>query len=175
MARLRPKQWDAIEKRLLAGESNRSVAKDFDVSETAIRKHFGGEVRKIQSVAEQIVEVDKVFKSLTIGSQVRARTLADEMIAISTHLAGAAKFGSITSHRISGMAHDQLDKINEADIEGSAQVLQNIARLIALSNESAKTGLALLAANKDLIKSSSENEDKKVHTINIVRAEDMVK
>jgi hypothetical protein len=163
MARKSPltdKQWKEIERRLLAGEKGRRLAAEFGVSDTAIRKRFSLQTKLIKEVANQIVETEHAFKSLPISSQISARTLADELLAISTHLAGAAKYGAMTAHRLSGIANQQVDKIDESNPAGDPEVLQGIAALTKMANDSSVIGMNLLNANKETVKDLNNEKDK---------------
>lgn len=151
-SKLTEKQWEEIGKRLLNEESGRALAKEFQVSEAAIRKRFGAQVKEIKDVANQIVETDKKFKALPISAQISARTLADRLIAISDHLAGAAEYGAATAHRLAAVANAQAEKIDDATPihdEDSLKALKGIAALTQLANESSKIGLNLLHANRE--------------------------
>lgn len=151
---LTDKQWADIEKRMLAGEPARALAREFGISEAAIRKKLGARTKTVKEVANQLVAAEKAFESLPIGAQISARTLADELKAVSMHLAGAAKFGAATAHRLSGIANAKVAEIDDAmplDDEASIKALKGIAALTDLSNRSAEIPLKLLAANKSMI------------------------
>ncbi|WP_374694193.1 helix-turn-helix domain-containing protein [Janthinobacterium sp. J1-1] len=47
---LTDKQWAAIGQRLLKGEAARALAKEFGVSEAAIRKRFGAQTKQIKTL-----------------------------------------------------------------------------------------------------------------------------
>ena len=70
------------------------------------------------------------------------------------HLAGAAKYGSATAHRLSGIANAQVDRIDDANPmnEASIETLKGVSALTRLANDSSQIGLNLLNANKDRIK-----------------------
>lgn len=153
---LTEKQWQDIGERLLRGESGRSLAKEYGVSEAAIRKRFGSRTKEIKDVANQLVAAETAFKALPISAQISARTLADELKDISTHLAGAARFGAITAHRLAGIAHGQVEKIDDAEPEKSMEALQRIGVLTKMANASSEIGLNLLKANKDTIAPDEE-------------------
>lgn len=157
---LTDKQWAEIGNRLLAGEAGRVLAREFGISETAIRKRFGSHVKQIKDVANQIVATDKAFKSLSVGSQISARTLADELIEISTHLAGAARYGAATAHRLSGIAHNKVSEIDDAAPldEASMDALKGIAALTKIANMSSEIGINLLRANKESIDAMNKPE-----------------
>ncbi|MGK5004563.1 helix-turn-helix domain-containing protein [Janthinobacterium sp. LB2P70] len=48
---LTEKQWAAVGQRLLKGEAARALAREFGVSEAAIRKRFGAQTKQIKDVA----------------------------------------------------------------------------------------------------------------------------
>lgn len=159
-SKLTEKQWESIGKRLLDGESARSLAREFGVSEAAIRKRFGAQVGKIKSVANQLVAAETAFKSLPISAQISARTLADRLMSISNHLAGAAEYGAATAHRLSGIAHNKVAEIDDASPldEQSLESLKGIAVLTKMANASSEIGLNLLRANKEAIEQLSKPE-----------------
>lgn len=150
-SKLTEKQWESIGKRLLDGESARALAREFGISETAIRKRFGSQVEQIKTVANQIVAAESAFKALPISSQISARTLADRLMSISNHLAGAAEYGAATAHRLNGIAHNKVAEIDDASPldEQSLESLKGIAVLTRMANASSEIGLNLLRANKE--------------------------
>lgn len=153
-SKLSEKQWAEIQKRLMAGESQGALAKAFDISKAAIQKRFGGRIETAKNVANQIVAAEIALHKLPIGDQLVTLSLADELRAISMHLAGAAKFGAATSHRLSGIAHAKVQEIDDAaplNTE-SMEALKGVAVLTKMANDSASIGLNLLAANKEAIK-----------------------
>lgn len=163
MARKSPlsdKQWSEIEKRYFAGEKARRLADEFGITEAAIRKRFGTQAKKIKEVANQVIAAEEAFKSLPYSSQVSAQNLIDDLRAISTHLAGAAKYGAITAHRLNGIANMQLDKIDDSELSdpdsASVHVVKTVAALTDVANRAAQTGLNLLNANKDQIAKANE-------------------
>lgn len=157
---LSEKQWDDIGKRLLAGEKGRVLAREYGISETAIRKRFGSQVRTEKTVANQLFEAENAFRELPIGSQIRVANLLDELRAVSIHLAGTAKLGAMTAHRLAGIANQQVDKLDDIDPlnQESMETLKGVAVLTELSNKAAQTGLNLLAANKKHTEKINEAE-----------------
>jgi hypothetical protein len=149
---LTERQWQDIGQRLLRGEAGRVLAREYGISEAAIRKRFGAQNKEIKDVANQLVAAETAFARLPIGAQISARTLADELKEISMHLAGAARYGAATAHRLSGIAHAKVAEIDDAAPldDKSLTALKGIAALTQLSNQAAETGLNLLKANKDL-------------------------
>ena len=144
-------QWAEVEKRLIAGEKGRALAREYGISESYIRKRCGAQSAQIKAVANQVIAAETAFKSLPVSAQVSAQSLIDELRAVSYHLAGAAKFGAMTAHRLNGIANTQANQLD--DVEPDPEKLLTVARLSAASNEAAKTGLNLLNANRERIKS----------------------
>lgn len=128
------------------------MAREFGVSDTAIRKRFSSQHKQIKDVANQVVAADTAFKALPISLQITAQSLIDDLKAVSMHLAGAAKFGSATAHRLAGIANGQVAKIDDANPMESQEVLQGISALTKMSNDASVIAVGLLAANKDMIR-----------------------
>ena len=152
-SKLTEKQWQEIDARLLKGEPGRSLAREYDVSEAAIRKRFGAH-KQIKAVANQLIAAEMALEALPLGARVSARTLADDLKEISSHLAGAARYGAATAHRLSGIAHAQVALIDDADPLGvdSIETLKGISALTKLANDSSVIPINLLNANKDSVK-----------------------
>ncbi len=150
---LTEKQWETIGRRLVDGEAGRVLAREFGISEAAIRKRFGAQVKEIKDVANQLVAAESAFKALPIGAQISARTLADKLVSISEHLCGAAEYGAATAHRLSGIAHGKVALIDDAKplSEESVSELKGIAVLTKMANEASEIGVNLLRANKETI------------------------
>lgn len=166
-------QWKDVEQRMLAGESVRAIAKSYGVSETAIRLRKSSQVKDIKTVANQILATEIAFKALPIASQISAHNLADDLRAISTHLAGAGKYGAATAHRLSGIAHCKVQEIDDAaplDAD-SLEALKGVAVLTKLANDSSQIGLNLLAANKDMLAESLRPKAKEVSAFEVIEYE----
>ena len=157
-SKLTPKQWAEIERRLLAGESQGALAKEFKVARSAISDRFSDRLKSIKGVANQLVTAEQSLRSLPVSDQLTALTLADELRAISTHLAGAAKFGAATSHRLSGIAHAKVQEIDDAAPldEKSREALRDVAILTKIANEASQIPVNLLAANKEMVKDMNQ-------------------
>lgn len=148
-SKLTDKQWEQIGKRLLQGESTSSLAREYGVSKGNISSRFSERSTTVKATASLIVQTERALELLNVSEQIAARSLADELKAISTHLAGAAKFGAMTAHRLSGIAHSQVEKVDDAEPEKSMEALTRIGVLTKLANASSEIGLNLLRANKD--------------------------
>lgn len=153
-SKLTDAQWEAIGKRLLAGESAASLAREYGVSKAAISARFSKRTETIKNVAKQIVDTERALSFLNVSEQMAARSLADDLKAISDHLAGAARFGAATAHRLSGIAHSKVAEIDDAtpiNDERSVAALKGVAVLTRMANESSEIAINLLRANKDTV------------------------
>lgn len=162
-SKLTEQQWHKIGKRLLGGEKARPLAKEFGVSESAIRLRFSAAHKSANAVANQIVNAEQALRALPVSAQLTALNLADELRAISMHLAGAAKFGSATAHRLAGIAHAKVQEIDDAaplDAE-SLESLKGVAVLTRMANDASQIGVNLLAANKDTFKATQPGHESK--------------
>lgn len=152
-SKLTDAEWEKIGKRLLAGESASSLAREFGVSKAAVSGRFSERVKNIKDAANQIVAAESALSKLNVSEQIAARSLADDLKAISEHLAGAARYGAMTAHRLSGIAQGKVLNIDDAQPldDKSRKELSDIAALTKMANEASDIGINLLKANKDTI------------------------
>lgn len=153
-SKLSEKQWEEVKKRLLSGEKAADLAREFGVSKTVVSQRFSERIQTVRELANKIVEVDFAFKKLPAADQIETLSLVDELKAISSHLASAAKFGSATAHRLSGIAHAKVQEIDDAAPldAASLETLKGIAVLTRMANDASQIGVNLLSANKDQVK-----------------------
>lgn len=147
-SKLNDTQWADVERRMIEGESVRSLAREYGVSETAIRQRKSSHVAEIKSVADQIVTAQTALRALPITSQQTAQTLAQKLLALSDNLLGAATYGAATAHRLHAIANGMVQKVDDADPMQSMDELRAVAAFGKIANEQAHIGLNILAANK---------------------------
>jgi uncharacterized protein (DUF2342 family) len=152
-SKLTEKQWQVIAERMSVGDSVRKLAKEFKISEAAIRLRLSAQTNEVKKLANQIVATEIALKQLPISAQITAHNLADQLRSISEHLAGAANYGAATAHRLSGIANGTVSKIDDdAPLsEEGITTLKGIAILTKLANESSEIGINLLRANKEKV------------------------
>jgi hypothetical protein len=170
-SKLTPAQWAEVERRLLAGETARSLAPKYGLSEAALRKKFGANQSvssrsaRVQSAARLVADANDAIEALPPMQRQVALTLADELRAISRSLATAARLGSETAEALARKANEQAATVEDEN------GLRAVAMLTRTANEAAATGLALLRANEDtLLKEEAERQRQaeKVTRIEIV-------
>lgn len=168
---LTDKQWEGILVRIIKGEKAADLAKEYNVSKSAVSMHISKRAESIKTVAKQVVEADAAFSALPMFEKIETLSLIDELKAISLHMAGAAKFQSMTSHRLSKMANDQVDKIDEINPRNSEDILQGISALTRIANDASQIPLGLLNANKEMIKDTYKKDGApKLKGIRIIKA-----
>jgi hypothetical protein len=151
-SKLTDSQWERIEARLLRGEKTADLAREFKITPAAISKRFSRKKNELKLIATRLADVENDFNSLRFAEKQAVRNLADELKAISYHLAGAAKLGAMTAHRLNGIAQQQAERIDDADPLGkSAKELTAVAALTKTANDAAATGMGLLKANQEAV------------------------
>lgn len=159
-SKLTDAQWSEIERRLLEGETARSLGREFGVSEGAIRKKFGAHQKvsaqstQVRTVAEKIAEANTALAALPPSQRPAAVSLAEKLQNISESLASAAALGAATSHRLSALANVEVSKIDDAKVLSaeSLDAMRGVAALTKLANESSNIAINLLSANKETVK-----------------------
>lgn len=167
--KLSKKEWDEIEYRLLSGETPHAIAKDYPVTRQAIKKRFGSQVTEIKNVANQLAEAEMAVKRLPMVAQVTARNLADDLMAISMHVASGAKYGAMTFHRLAGIANQHAQNLDDNDPDPES--VMSIARLTKTGNEAVMPALNLLSANRSTIErmhGEADAAEKVIHHIELV-------
>jgi transposase-like protein len=139
-------QWREIEKRHLGGETIRSIAREFGVSESTIRERISAQAREIKSVANQIVETEKRLEALPISAQISAQTLAAQIRAMNDSLAAAGVHGAATTLRLMALANQEVQKLDDVNPLGNADALKGVALLSMTANHASRVPLALMAA-----------------------------
>jgi transposase-like protein len=172
---LTPEQWIEIERRhLVGGESIRALAKEFGVDEAAVRRRINPHKsapekagKSLRALAEKQIQAESTIRdisahisALPVARQQTFNDLKGGLTSISNHLVSAAEYGAMTSHRLSGIAHNKVAEIDDAAPldDDSLKALKGIAVLTQMSNASAEIGINLLRANKDMVEGMNKPE-----------------
>ena len=160
-SKLTDAQWSEIQRRLLAGEKQAALAREFGISKAALGERVSKRTETIRTVAKDIVRAEIALHKLPVSEQFMAVTLAEELKAISGHLAGAARFSAATSHRLAGIANAKVQEVDDAEpTEKSELALKSLAVLQRMANDASVIPLNLLAANKALVdRNNAPSED----------------
>ncbi|MES2586991.1 MAG: helix-turn-helix domain-containing protein [Pseudomonadota bacterium] len=150
-SKLSDKQWQEIKDRLVDGESGRALAKEFGVTETAIRRRLSSQVEKIKTVAIQLHTAEKDFNSLPVSSQVSAQSMLIKLREIGENLISAAANGAITANKLSLRAMSLSsfigDGLDSCDDE-QRQAMRDVMALGMGVNTHADLGLKLMTVSK---------------------------
>lgn len=161
---LTAEQWIEIERRhVVDGESIRSLAEEFGINESSMRRKIKphnaaakSRTNPLHAIAQEKVRVDAESKriaaqiaELPYAKQQIVSDLARKLTNVSSHLASAAEVSAASAHRLSILANQQLEKVDDTEPMKSAGELQAVAILQKMANSSSEIGLNLLRANKD--------------------------
>lgn len=164
-SKLTDHQWAEIEERLLAGESQSKIAKDYDITQRAISKQMSSRVKTVEIVAHQMVEAKKAFDTLPVSSRVNAQTLIDRLMSISDHMSSAAEYSARNAHKLSRLANEHLDSIDPENLEQTPNALRMVTGLTNMANEASKIPLGLIQANKEQMQRINEPDAEQVKTL----------
>jgi hypothetical protein len=168
---LTPEQWIEVERRhVVGGESINALAAEFGVNESSIRRKIKpnkaespNRENPLKAIAKEKVRIDAETKRITeqiaelpYAKQQIVADLARKLSNVSSHLASAAELSAASSHRLSMLANQQLEKVDAVDPLTSARELQAVAVLQKMANSSSEIGLNLLRANKDAMLGDDE-------------------
>lgn len=164
-SKLSPEQWAAIQKRVLAGESLRSLAKEFGVSESTAREKISAQTAQIKTVANQIVATERAIQSLPISAQITAHNLASKLRSISDDLLEGVAHQASTFRKLSAIVTTEMMKVDETDPMSTADKLKTVALVTEMANNSAKTPINVLVANKDEVSKANNPANKASMTL----------
>jgi hypothetical protein len=161
-AKIAPSQWVEIERRATAGESTSSLAREFGVSESSLRKRgiAQGKARKVRAVAEKLAAAQQELAALPVDQQHLAVSLAEELRAVSANLARAARYGSATAQRLAQAAHDEIQRAEVSDAGLDEVTLRTVAMITRTANEAGQLGVQLLKGNEEMMREAAEREAK---------------
>ena len=165
------KQWQTIESRVLAGESMRAIAREYNISEGSIRKRVNTQTKPVKDIANQLAKAELALEAFPLNTQVKIRSLADELKDISHNLASAARLGAITANKLATIANIQADKIDSDNPLMSEDAIKAVKVLGSMVNEHSQAAMSLISSNKEQMNKLSMPEEKEVKDINDFYAE----
>lgn len=157
-SRLSPPQWDEIKRRLVAGETMRSLAKEFKVGVSTISKQCSPKTERIRSVANKLVEASQALSTLPVPEQTLALRLADDLKAVTRNLTRAAKAGSDTAAQLAELANGKVKNVILESGRVDQMTLMDVSSLTVASNRAATPALRLVAASQGRDDGEGENE-----------------
>lgn len=181
---LTPEQWAEIERRhLVDGVSINALAAEFGVNESSIRRKIKpGKAASpsgkspLHVLAEEKVRAEAEAKrvsgqiaSLPIAQQVIVSDLARKLSNISQHIGTAAEISAASAHRLSILANQQLDKVDDVDPLSSAAHLKTFEALQKMANGASEIPMNLLRANKETIEDQNRRVNDQASPVNPAR------
>lgn len=171
---LTPEQWAEVERRhLVDGESINALAAAFGVNESTLRRRIkpgkaetSSRKSPLHTLAEDKVRADAESKRISAqiaelapAKQMIVSDLARKLANISDHMGSAAEISAASAHRLSILANQQLQKMDDADPlgVGSRSHAESHAVLQKMANSAMEGPLKLLGANKDMIEDMNKS------------------
>ena len=149
-SKLTEKQWAEIERKHLGGETLTSLSQQYKVGISTISERVSERIPKFKQVAAALAYAEVEIENMNASEVDTVRSLTDTLKAITHHLGGAAKYGSMTAHRLAQIANIQTDRIDEtATLDENQDALKSVMAMTRGANDAAAIGLNLLSANKE--------------------------
>lgn len=169
---LTAEQWIEVERRhLVDGVSINALAAEYGVNESSIRRRLKpgsaaatGRKSPLQALAEEKVRVDAESKRVTdqiaqlpYANQMIVSDLARKLTNISEHIGSAAEISAASAHRLSMLANQQLQLVDDVNPLTTTVQMQTFALLQKLANGASEIPMNLLRANKETIESMNRD------------------
>lgn len=147
--------------RHLAGESIRSLAREANISESALRGLISTQSAQIKTAANHMVAAEQALTKLSVSAQITARTLANKTLRALDLLATGSELMAGSFARLA-MAHNaQAQYVDEANPMGekkSAEALVAMAALGKLAAQAAQVPLQLASVMRDGLSDADGDE-----------------
>lgn len=143
---LTAKQWKEIEQRFYAGESASALAREFGITEAAIRKRFGARKIGAKALSIKIVEFENTMKETDLGTKILARTYADKILAMQDLSSDVGINGLTLAKRLGDALNKQVELKKDIELmdEGAMRQLMTAGMTI---NTHSKIGMDMMVAN----------------------------
>jgi hypothetical protein len=155
-SKLTDKQRSEIQRRHVGGETTRSLAKAYKVSQATVATIVSGRTDTLKALASSIVRDEMTLQSLPVSDQIIVQTQADRLRGISEGLATAAHHNANVAARFAKMADrrsQNLQKMDDddpqADLFSEKDNIAVIRMLVDTATQASAIGSNLLNANKN--------------------------
>jgi transposase-like protein len=181
---LTPEQWAEIERRhLVDGVSINALASEFKVNESSIRRKIKpGKAASpsgkspLHTLAEEKVRAEAEAKRVTAqiaqlpqAQQLIVSDLARKLSNISEHIGTAAEISAASAHRLSILANQQLDLVDDVNPLATAAQLKTFEVLQKMANGASEIPMNLLRANKETIEDQNRRVNDQASPVNPAR------
>lgn len=179
---LTPEQWAEVERRhLVDGVSINALAAELGMNESSIRRKIKASKTPsgkspLHALAEDKVRVEAEAKRVTaqIASlpqvqQMIVSDLARKLSNISEHIGSAAEISAASAHRLSMLANQALEKVDDVNPLSTAAELKTFEALQSMANGASQIPMNLLKANKDTIEDLNRRDTEQASPVNPAR------
>lgn len=171
---LTAEQWIEVERRhLVAGVSINALAAEYGVNESSIRRRIKpskaespSRKNPLHALAEEKVRADAESKRISeqiahlpYANQLIVSDLARKLTNISEHIGSAAEVSAASAHRLSILANQQLELVDDVNPLRSSVQLQAALLLQKMANGASEIPMNLLRANKDVIEDMNKRSN----------------
>jgi len=132
-------QWEKIGERLLKGEKLSALAREFNVSKTAISVRFSKRNETVKATASLILEGKNALNKLTVPEKIAVSKQVELLESMQEHLLHAGNYGASTAHKSNMFANikmEALDPDKPLDDEKNIEIAKDVMRLTKIANES---------------------------------------
>jgi hypothetical protein len=153
-SKLTDKQWQEIIKRKLDGEANTVLAREYGVTEGAIRNKATTICNKIKDTASQIVAVEAALSSFPDATRLITIDYASELRVMSNNMLSAGVSSSGTSAKLARVAQAMATKIQyhetmtPEEMEEQLLLLKSVIALQTTANTANTIPMGLLSLNR---------------------------
>ena len=155
--KLTDKQLQDAIRRHLNGESIRSIAKELNMSESALRERISTQAKAIKNASNQIIATHEALSALDKPAQLTAHTHAALIMSLKEGLGRAASNGVAIAEKISAISKRQIENMQDDElIDG--EMLKGIMAAGLVSNTHAKLGIDLISISAREQKDESPKE-----------------
>jgi transposase-like protein len=181
---LTPEQWAEVERRhLVDGMSINALAAEFGVNESSIRRKIKpGKAASpsgkspLHVLAEEKVRAEAEAKRVTAQiaqlpqtQQLIVSDLARKLSNISEHIGTAAEISAASAHRLSILANQQLELVDDVNPLATAAQLKTFEVLQKMANGASEIPMNLLRANKETIEDQNKRVNEQASPVNPAR------
>jgi predicted DNA-binding protein YlxM (UPF0122 family) len=181
---LTPEQWAEVERRhLVDGVSINALAAEFRVNESSIRRKIKpGKASSpsgkspLHVLAEEKVRAEAEAKRVTAQiaqlpqtQQLIVSDLARKLSNISEHIGTAAEISAASAHRLSILANQQLELVDDVNPLATAAQLKTFEVLQKMANGASEIPMNLLRANKETIEDQNKRVNEQASPVNPAR------
>ena len=143
------RQLAEMHRRYAAGESARTLAREFHCGAATVSRHCSTKAERIKNVANKVVEADRALETLLPVERGLALRLADDLKATSANLARGARATSETFADLAEMARDRKKSAKREDGTIDPVVMSDVSALTVVANRAALPALRLVTSSQE--------------------------